>query len=373
MWFSIAVIRAEGIPEYLKVKGPIVASLKDELSPTDTIGHSPTSWIIYNRPFKFLPNQVLPRLWDQYIPVTELPFFDDIAILVSPRFYYFHRDTENVGIAQSAAFGGAIEMETGWWQDFLRLKFTGYTSQKLCGPKDRDGSTSLRLGQESYTVLGEAFAEIKAGPLIARAGRTQIDLPYINAYDIRMTPNTFEGAGFSIHSVKNLQLGVGHLSKIKLRNRSSFESMSQRAGVLGVDRGVSFAGLRYNFSEDSHVGAVNQYGWDMFNTFYTEEEHLFELRDGINLKLGAQFTDQRSVGDELTGNYSTQAGGVKVALGYQELIASAGFVATSRGGNVRTPWGGSPTFRSSLISDEDRAGEQESRRASNETRTFLWF
>ncbi|MFK5923018.1 MAG: OprD family outer membrane porin [Verrucomicrobiota bacterium] len=354
----VGSLQAADSPEYLKVEGPVVVSLKEERSPTDSIGTSPKSWITERRSFKLLPNQVLPRLWDQYMPLTGTPFFDGIDFLVSPRFYYFRRDTENVGIAESAAMGGALEMETGWWQDILRLKLTGYTSQKLYGPVDRDGSSSLRTGQESYTVLGEAVAEIKVGVLKARAGRTRIDLPYINAYDIRMTPNTFEGVGFSIHSLRNLQLAAGHLSKIKLRNRSSFESMSQRAGVDGADRGVSFVGLRYNFSEDSHIGAVNQYGWDMFNTFYVEVDRLFEWQDDFSVRLGAQFTDQRSTGDELLGGFSTQVGGVKLALGVRELVASAAFVVTSRGGDVRNPWGGSPTFRSSLISDQDRAGER---------------
>ncbi len=335
-----------------------MTALRDSASPTDTIGYSPRSWIEDRSFLTRPPNQVLPRLWDQYVPVSGSPFFDDIIFSVSPRFYYFRRDTENVGIAESAAFGGALALESGWWRDFLRLNLTTYTSQKLYGPKDRDGSTSLREGQKSYTVLGEAFAEIKIGALKARAGRTRIDLPYINAYDIRMTPNTFEGVGFSIHSIRNFQLAAGHLSKIKLRNRSSFESMSQRAGVDGPDRGVSFVGLRYNFSEDSHIGAVNQYGWDMFNTFYAELNRLYELGDDFSIRLGTQFTDQRSVGGELLGEYSTQAGGVRAAIGLRELVASAAFVAASRGGDVRTPWGGSPTFRSSLISDEDRAGER---------------
>lgn len=355
---SPAFLHAEDTPEYLKSTEPVVTSLEDVPTPTETIGYSPNSWVEGREPFAMLPSRLLPRFRDQYIPLSGTPFIDDIIFSLRPRFYYFHRDTEDSGIAESAAFGGALAMETGWWQDFLRLNFTGYTSQKLHGPKNRDGSTSLRTGQESYTVLGEAFAEIKAGVINFRAGRTRIDLPYINAYDIRMTPNTFEGVGFSLHSIQNLQLGVGHLSKIKLRNRSSFESMSQRAGATGADRGVSFIGLRYNFTEDTFIGAVDEYGWDMFNTFYTEAGHLFELTDDFNLNLGLQFTDQRSVGDDLLGSYSSQSGGAKVALGFQELIASAAFVMTSQGGDIRNPWGGSPTFRSSMISDQDRAGER---------------
>lgn len=358
LFISPASLKAADTPEYLKVENPVITSLEKVPSPTETIGYSPESWINQRTPFSGHPARLLPKLRDQYIPLTGSPFFDEIAVSVMPRFYYFHRDTENVGIAESAALGGALSLETGWWQDFLRFNLTGYTSQKLYGPEDRDGTTSLRKGQESYTVLGEAFAEIKTTALTARAGRTRIDMPYINAYDIRMTPNTFEGAGFAIHSIPNLQLGAAHISKIKFRNRSSFEPMSHRAGVTNADRGVSTIGIRYNFSDDHYVGAVNQYGWDMFNTFYTESDRLFQLSDDLSFRLGAQFTDQRSVGDDLAGSFSTQSGGVKAALEYQNLIASAGFVATSSGGDVLTPWGGSPTFRSSLISDEDRAGER---------------
>ena len=53
-------------------------------------------------------------------------------------------------------------MESGWLNDFLRFGLTGYTSQKLYGPADRDGTGLLRQGQEGYTVLGQSFVELKS-------------------------------------------------------------------------------------------------------------------------------------------------------------------------------------------------------------------
>jgi len=63
----------------------------------------------------------------------------------------------------------------------------------LYAPEDRDGTLLLEPGQDGYTVLGEAFADIRIiDGLNLTIGRRGIDTPFINRNDSRMTPNTFE-------------------------------------------------------------------------------------------------------------------------------------------------------------------------------------
>ena len=139
------------------------------------------------------------------------------------------------------------------------------------------------------------------------------------------------------------------------------ESMSEVAGVSGVDRGVSVVSLRYDFSEDNFIGLTNQYGWDMMNTFYVESEHLSEISDRWTARIGAQFIDQRSVGRDLLGEFETQSVGAKASIQYCNLVASLSYTWTASGAGIFKPWGGTPAYNSSIIEDFDRAGEQSFR------------
>jgi hypothetical protein len=347
-----------GAPEYLEAREPISGALEDAPSATEGIGQDAS------QPFKWerrRPSRHLQEWRNRLIPETGNPFVDDMQFFLRPRFYYFHRDFDPGTPMETAAAGGSISVETGWWRDRIRLGLTGYGSFKLHGPADKDGLGILQPGQKSYTSLGEAYMAVKFDETNIRVGRSRVNIPYINDHDIRMTPNTFEGFGFSSLMVPKLPFQMAHISKIKRRNAGSFQSMSQHAGVFGEDRGVSVVSARYNFGDNSFVSASEQYGWDMYNTFYAEAEHLMELGGDFKLRLGVQFTDQRSVGDDLLGNFSTQQSGIELALEYLGVIGALSYTWTADGSGIRNPWGGTPTYHSMMISDFDRAGEQSVR------------
>ena len=154
-----------------------------------------------------------------------------------------------------------------------------------------------------------------------------------------------------------MPVGFGHIEKIRFRNRDDFESLSSHAGAEGTSRGVSILGGQYNFTDDTNIGAISQYGWDMFHTAYVEAVHFYQLTDALSLKTGIQFTDQRSVGDEILGSFDAQHLGYKFALGYQSLIIGGSVTWASGGDGIRNPWGGSPSYNSVMISDFDRPGE----------------
>ena len=82
----------------------------------------------------------------------------------------------------------------------------------------------------------------------------------------------------------------------------------------------------------------------MFNTLYLEGEYLFEISDHWKARVGAQFIDQHSVGDELLGDFNTQSMGVKASLQYCNLITSVSYTWTSNSADVIKPWGGTPAY-----------------------------
>jgi hypothetical protein len=343
--------------EYLEADTPIPNSLAEVPSATQSIGLTPDEISLQNDLPRPILMEILPSLRQNLFPRTGFAGIDDAVFSVQPRIYFRYRNNNGENTEEVAAIGGALKFESGWMADVFRVTLVGYTSQKLYARPGGGGAGLLRPDGQGITVLGQAFGEFKYSDSSVIFGRIPLDVPYINADDSRMIPNTFEGVAFRSTEVENLQIGFGHIFSIKARDSVDFVSMSEKAGAEGSTNGVSVAGFRYNFTDDFNVGGVNLCGWNTFNTFYLETERSLTFTEDLSMVLGGQFTDQRSVGDQLLGHFATQSAGAKAAIGYRSLIASANFTWTGRGDGIQKPWGGSPSFNSTVIADFDRAGE----------------
>src|SRR5256886_9759808 len=109
------------------------------------------------------------------------------------RTFYFDRSDFNGSEKQAWAVGGWLGLKTGYLFDHLAFGITGYTSQPIYAPDDRDGTLLLGPRHEGYTVLGELYADLRIFEgLNITVGRKGYDTPFINRNDVRMTPNTFD-------------------------------------------------------------------------------------------------------------------------------------------------------------------------------------
>ena len=112
--------------------------------------------------------------------------------VVQLRTYYFDQESLT-GVPSAAwALGGWAGLRSPWWGDLFQVGIVGYTSQKLYGPADKDGTKLLATGQEPITVLGEAFGAVRILGQTLTAYRQLVNRPFINPQDSRMVPNTFE-------------------------------------------------------------------------------------------------------------------------------------------------------------------------------------
>ena len=164
------------------------------------------------------------------------------------RTYYF--DQESLTGAPSAAWaiGGWAGLRSPWWGDVFQLGIVGYTSQKLYGPTDKDGTKLLATGQEPITVLGEAFAAVRILGQTATAYRQLINRPFINPQDSRMVPNTFEAYTLT-GTADQVSYTGGYITKMKVRESESFVWMSNVAGGTGNQEGVIYAGGTWDFAK----------------------------------------------------------------------------------------------------------------------------
>ncbi len=287
---------------------------------------------------------------------------EDTVFKFNIRSFYFDQQGFDGSEKQSWAIGGSAGMKTGFFLDHIAFGITGYTSQKLFGDKEKDGAGLLRPGQEGYTVLGEAYADIRiVDDIHLFAGRKEFDTPFINTHDNRMTPNTFQAivlegkAKFA--SGATLKYGVGYFDKIKERNSVEFVPMSVVAGAA-VHRGVLTGGALFekgNFS----IGAIDYYSPDIINIGYAEAKLTFPMSESFKPKLALQFTDQRSVGENLLQGvgFDTQQIGTKLDIPVKKALFTVGYTYTTTGANMQSPWGGYPGYTSVQVEDFNRAGE----------------
>ncbi|MEM7792538.1 MAG: OprD family outer membrane porin [Verrucomicrobiota bacterium] len=336
---------AAGLPEYLLVEEPLSDELEKARSPLEQLG----------KPFETLFFDETP-LWEDLFEDSKQPFLDDAKLFPKPRFYYRLRDNGDGTESESAALGGAFGLQSGYYRKWLRIGITGYQSSKLYGPEDRDGAGLLSPGQSSYTVLGEAYAEITVHQTSLFSGLNLFNLPYINANDSRMTPNTFESYMLRSNDIPNLELGLGHIRSMRFRNSTDYENLGLRAGASEKTDGLSLIGARYAADNRFSIGFIGEAAWDLFHTFYFETTAEFNIQNDQQLQIAFQLTDQRELGKALLGEFSVQHWGAKTSLDLGHLILSSALSYTSDG-QLQKPFGGSPSFNSLMISDFDRAEE----------------
>ena len=286
-------------------------------------------------------------------------YWDKATLTLKPRSYYLNKQRDGKPDRVAWAAGGSLEYRTGLYRDMLSTGATLYTSQKLYGPHDKDGTRLLRKGQKEITVLGEAYLDVRLNEAVsARLYRQALHLPYLSINDTRMIPNTFEAYTLTGRRLgSDFSYGIGHVTRMKKLDSSSFKYMSDIAGAVDTKKGLTVAGTRYTISKWLHGGMTNHYAWDVMNTFYIEGNSAWALKNDVALRLSGQYTRQQSVGDELIGDFNTSVFGLKLGASYKNAILSLAYTSTDNDHDILAPFGGYPGYASVIIKDFDRAGE----------------
>jgi hypothetical protein len=292
-------------------------------------------------------------------PTGAGPFWRDTGLDFNLRSYYLERNRDQGQDSLAWALGGSLAYRSGLWKERFGVGATLYTTQRLYGPDHKPGSGLLKPVQQGFTVLGEAFIDVHlTEQLQARLFRQTFDLPYVNRRDIRMVPNTFEAYGLFDLTDPRLKYFLGHAAKIRTYDSDRFIHMSEAAGSPGSNDGVTMIGARYSFNETNRIGAINHYGHNTFNTFFSEASGAWDLTDRLGIRLSGQYTYQNSVGDELVGRFNTSQFGIKSDFSYAGAVLTLAYVQTGDGSDILNPWGGSPSYSSLIVEDFDRAGEK---------------
>ena len=308
--------------------------------------------------FKIIPRKkVLFPLFKDLL--DKLPsFFSGTQANLKIRSYYFDRTNSDDSQNTALALGGSIFIESGKLFNLMSIGGELFTSQRIYGPKDKDGTLLLGPGQEGFTVLGTAYGQLNYEDKITiKLYRQYANTPYVNKQDSRMVPNTFEAYSLRAN-LGVVQFGGGYIAKIKRRNSEKFVPMSQIGSIDNKDSGMFVFGAVFYPREGFAIGGINYFVGDVIKIFYAESTFVKTTDSGLGVKVSAQATDQRSVGKELLGpQFSTQVWGGQVAASYLNTILRFAFSATSSDKEIISPWGGYPGYLSLMEEDFNRAGE----------------
>ena len=223
------------------------------------------------------------------------------------------------------------------------MGLVGYTSLKLYGPEDKDGTRLLGPGQEPIAVIGEAFGALRIAGQTLAGYRQLINRPFINPQDNRMVPNTFEAYTLT-GSAGSVAYTGGYITKMKSRNTESFVWMSRTAGGAGEEEGVYYAGASWDFTKNGYVRVDAQYADEVFSTFYVDAKVPVAIDDKTSLTLGAQYYPQKSVGAEQIGSFSTYGVGLQAAIARGPVGLQLHYTQTGKGFDTQNPYGSHASY-----------------------------
>jgi hypothetical protein len=310
------------------------------------------------------PRALIERVWPEIAEARANlpPFLGDSVLSVRFRTALIEAQTATGLEREELASGGWISYRSGWLLNGLQIGATLYGAGPLYAPAGKNGLLLLP-GENPYYVFGEAFAALRYEQYALLTGYRQVvQQPYISRADNKMTPNTFEGVTLG-GTVSAVEYFAGYLTRIKTRNSDQFVPMSAAAGAAGSNYGVALFTATLKPLQGLSVVVSEQYGVNTFNTLFAHAEHVWPLGQDLRLQLGAQFTDQRAVGNALVATtqvnkWVTRNTSARAALTYRQLTLKVGGSITAAGNKIQSPWGFYPGYLFLIQQPFNNAGEK---------------
>jgi len=323
------------------------------------------------------------------------PFVDNAKFGYMFRTSYFDRrssgDDTGAGAfrQQAMGLGGWLYGTSGEIGNMLSFGATYDFVVPLYGPSDRPYSYILRdPGQDSVSVLGEAYGKLRLGTHSFVLGRQSIsqawylddvvrfynklDQSMIGRRDVRgMHPLQYEAATVQGRvSEDTVRYYGGYVWTARQINDNSFRNLYQAAyqttvwpeeKKTGDSAGAAYAGLQWKPDRNMMLEGSYYALKDMLDMAYVDFDYVFRMPEKNYLRFGTQYLYQQGNGtNQLTGGRDFHTGYWGV-YGEARLIpwlvpyAMAG--VTSDGEDIRAPFSIGPSYLVQRVGENSKAGE----------------
>ena len=311
----------------------------------------------------------------------------------------------------STAVGGNLKFETGDYKG-LSLGTALYTTNEIAAFNytDRD-PTLLGAGDESYSILGEAYVNFNYAKTTFKGGLQKLNTPMAGADDARMLPNLFEAYLLINKDIPNTTLVAGHVNgfaqgsfgRVYAGYNNAYaaaiaagKTVAQATGsaeanaLLAVTSGYSAVDTKNNTGKFLNMGgyAIGQdtagvsvasatykegafkaqlwdyYAHDILNAVYAQGDYSWTclLSDKVHPYVAGQLINETGVGQEFAGEINSIYVGAKLGAKVENFNAyiaysrtTANSAADIAGGKIGTanaivtPWGGMPAFTQAMV------------------------
>jgi len=205
-------------------------------------------------------------------------------------YIYVNPDITSLPHYYTTALGGQLKYETAAYYG-LSLGAAFYTSHAVMGLSgDREeGKFNEEMADDGhYDLLAEAYINYRRESFNLRIGRQQIDTPYADSDDIRMTPNTFEGI------VANYEMGNITFLGAWLTKWQGPDAAYGFEDLIKGEEGVAIMAATY--SRDDLEGGLWYYHTDgTADIIYGDIADSFKLSENLSLKGSLQAAHQHEV------------------------------------------------------------------------------
>ena len=252
----------------------------------------------------------------------------------------------------ATSIGGEFGVNSVEYNGFM-LHGALYVSQGLSflNPKKEDlNEDFFGIGRNSFSYLSEASLNYNSDILEAKLGRIKVETPYANSDDIRMAPNTFEGAWAKINYTSKLNTQLIYLNRwagYDSQDEDGQLSQDKFKDLVNSDSSGMFGGsVSYEYAKNSEVNFWYNHIDKMANIFYSEVVGIYFI-DGDNLHL--DYGLQASHISELdNSNIDGDVYGAMAILHYNGAFLGAAYnVSYSDSGKyITNGFGGGPYYTS---------------------------
>jgi hypothetical protein len=261
--------------------------------------------------------------------LAQAEFVEDSKLDLSLRNFYMNRDFRQDTPAPAKSYseewaqGFLLNLQSGYTEGMVGfgVDAMGLLGVRLDSGAGRSGTGLLPVGEsgkaaEEYSSAA-ANAKMQISKSNIKAGTAhRLRLPVVQASDIRLLPQVFEGFHGNMLEIDGLNLNAGQLTGVKQRASTDREDMRLNGvtTVKGTDS-FQFAGADYALT-DTLKGT---YYYGELEDFY--EQHAFgvlwtqPLSDGQALSLDLRYQDSSDTDGQFAGKLDNEA--YQMMLGYK--------------------------------------------------------
>jgi len=198
----------------------------------------------------------------------------------------------------ASSFGGEFGFNTAGFHGF-QAHFAAYVSQSLdfINPDKKDlNEDFFAKDLNSFAYIAEASINYSNDFFQTKIGRVRVETPFANSDDIRMAPNTFEGAWANIDYNDKLKIQLLYFNRW-----AGYDSQDESTGafqnefkdlVSSESFGMAGASITYKYAKNSEASFWYNYIDNMSAIAYAEVIGIYFIDgDDIHLDYGVQATN----------------------------------------------------------------------------------